>query len=149
MRKTLTSALAASLLMLGALSVPTWSHAQQSASTVITVTFQGPGGHSNSNYGRTSAVHAASRAIAALTQANDVAPSDYSVYGFKGGNSVNSIASDAEFKVAVYANASAVEAAVESAAAAGSAAENDFRKVKEGDKVGGVPAAISYTIARD
>ena len=151
MRTTFTSLTATALLVVSALGAPMLAHAQAGGVPVISVSFQGPGGHSNSNNGRTSAVHAASRAIANLAQQTAVLPHDYSVYGFKGGNSVNSLASDAEFKVAIKGSASvaAVEEAVQAAVSAGTQAENDFRKVKEGDKVGGVAAAISYTITKE
>ena len=85
MRTTFTSLTATALLVVSALGAPMLAHAQADSVPVISVSFQGPGGHSNSNYGRTSAVHAASRAIANLSQQTAVLPQDYSVYGFKGG----------------------------------------------------------------
>jgi metal-dependent amidase/aminoacylase/carboxypeptidase family protein len=110
----------------------------------LTVSFQGPGGHSNGNYGRTSAVHAAARAITRMAETMDA--SSYAVSGFEGGNSVNSIASDARFTVQLKGDATAGRAALTAAVDAGVKAENDFRGVKPGDETGGVPAAISYTI---
>lgn len=111
---------------------------------ILSVSFQGPGGHSNGNYGRTSAVHAAARAIADMAASMD--PASYVVYDFGGGNSVNSIASDAHFEVRLKGDAAAGRAAVEAAVKSGVQAENDFRSVKAGDLTGNVPAAIRYTI---
>lgn len=111
----------------------------------VTVSFQGPGGHSNGNYGRTSAVHAAARVITKMAETMD--PASYTVSGFGGGNSVNSIASDAVFKVDFKGDAGAGRQALTDAVAAGVQAENDFRGVKPGDLTGGVPAAISYVIS--
>lgn len=113
-------------------------------SEVLSVTFQGPGGHSNGNYGRTSSVHAASRAIANMAATMD--PASYVVSGFGGGNSVNSVASDAHFKVRLKSGEAAGKAAVEAAVKSGVQAENDFRGVKTGDLTGNVPATIRYTI---
>jgi len=110
----------------------------------LSVAFQGPGGHSNGNYGRTSAVHAAARAITNMAATMD--PASYVVSDFGGGNSVNSIASDAHFKVRLKGDAAAGRAAVEAAVKSGVQAENDFRGVKAGDLTGNVPATIRYTI---
>lgn len=149
MRKTFTSLAMASAMLAGAFMAPTLVHAQ-AAGTVLTVTLEGPGGHSNGNYSRTSAVHAAARAITNLAQQTAVPAKDFSVYDFGGGNSVNSIASDGTFKVAILATdataKAAVEAAVKTAVETGVKAENDFRGVKEGDLTSGVPANIRYTI---
>ena len=41
----------------------------QSAATTIVAEFQGPGGHSSSNYGRTSALHAAENLYPAVPSA--------------------------------------------------------------------------------
>lgn len=143
MNKTIASLLAAAALALGALPV----HAQQTGS--LLVEFQGPGGHSNGAYGRTSAVHAAGRTLSQLKAAGLPAGA-YSVSGLNGGNSVNSIASDARYTVSLTAPDAAawqaLAARVTTAVQAGVAAENSFRGVKEGDLVGGVPAAIRYTI---
>lgn len=111
---------------------------------VLSVAFQGPGGHSNGNYGRASSVHAAARAIANMAATMD--PASYVVSDFGGGNSVNSIASDAHFKVRLKGNAAAGREAVEAAVRSGIEAENDFRGVKAGDLTGNVPATIRYTI---
>ena len=67
-----------------------------------------------------------------------------------GGNSVNSIASDAGYEVRLTA-ADATQyqglvAKVTDAVKAGVAAENDFRGVKDGDLTSGVPANVRVTI---
>jgi metal-dependent amidase/aminoacylase/carboxypeptidase family protein len=133
--------IAAGLALAGLFAAP-MALAQEGAA--LTVSFQGPGGHSNGNYGRTSAVHAAARAITRMAETMDA--SSYAVSGFEGGNSVNSIASDARFTVQLKGDATAGRAALTAAVDAGVKAENDFRGVKPGDETGGVPAAISYTI---
>lgn len=117
----------------------------------ILVQFQGPGGHSNGNYGRTSAVHAAARSIMQLQQA-DIPASAWWLSDFNGGNSVNSIASDARFKVHLTAtdkgNYEKLTDKVKAAVAAGVHAENAFRDVQHGDHVkgGSARADIRYTI---
>ena len=68
----------------------------------LQVEFQGPGGHSNGAYGRTSAVHAAGRSLVKLKAAGLPAGA-YAVTGLNGGNSVNSIASDARYTVVLTA----------------------------------------------
>lgn len=115
------------------------------ATATWTVTFEGPGGHSNGNYGNVNAVHAGARAVMELAR---TAP-DAVIAGMKGGNSVNSIASDCTFTVtaagderAIAAAKSAVDAAVQKAVKA----ENDFRGVKAGDTVRGAPAEIRATV---
>lgn len=115
------------------------------ATATWTVTFEGPGGHSNGNYGNVNAVHAGARAVMELTR---TVP-DAVIAGMKGGNSVNSIASDCTFTVtaagdekAIAAAKSAVDAAVQKAVKA----ENDFRGVKAGDTVRGAPAEIRATV---
>lgn len=121
--------------------------AQQTGS--LLVEFQGPGGHSNGAYGRTSAVHAAGRSLLKLKAAGLPAGA-YRVSGLNGGNSVNSIASDARYTVTLTAaDAAALQAMtaqVDAAVKAGVEAENSFRNVKEGDLTGGAPATIRYTI---
>ena len=62
MKKTICTAAFAAFSLFGGLA-----YAQ--ASNTILVEFQGPGGHSSSNYGRTSALHAASRAVIELQKA--------------------------------------------------------------------------------
>ena len=143
MKKTIANLLSAAALAL--LATP--ALAQQTGS--LLVEFQGPGGHSNGAYGRTSAVHAAGRTLARLKAAGLPAGA-YRVSGLNGGNSVNSIASDARYSVAITAADAtawqALAAQVSAAVKAGVDAENAFRGVKEGDLVGGVPAAVRYTI---
>ncbi|MBO7172934.1 MAG: peptidase dimerization domain-containing protein [Burkholderiaceae bacterium] len=123
--------------------------AMADVSTVLTVDLLGPGGHSNGAYGRTNAVHAASRAILEIEKAIP-STKECVVSNFNGGNSVNSIASDGHFTVSLKAkNAKALEALkakVQTAVQKGVEAENQFRGVKPGDLTGGVPAAISFTI---
>lgn len=143
MKNTIASLLAVAALSLGALP----AQAQQTGS--LLVEFQGPGGHSNGAYGRTSAVHAAARTLSRLKGAGLPAGA-YRVSGLNGGNSVNSIASDARYTVALTAADTAawqaMAAQVDAAVKAGVDAENAFRGVKAGDLAGGVPATIRYTI---
>ncbi len=117
-------------------------------SYVMMVDLQGPGGHSNGAYGRTNAVHAASRAILEIEKV--VAPNQIVISDFNGGNSVNSIASDGHFKVTLKAKNNAemdkLKKTIEGAVKKGVDAENQFRGVKAEDLTGGVPAAISYSI---
>ncbi len=117
-------------------------------STVL-VEFQGPGGHSSSNYGRTSALHAAARAVMAL-QKSGLPAGSYAVTDLSGGNSVNSIASDGKFVATLNAqsgvSAGDFLAKVTEAAKTGSAAENAFRNVKSGDLTAGAPADIRYAV---
>jgi metal-dependent amidase/aminoacylase/carboxypeptidase family protein len=123
--------------------------AQQSGT--VTVEFQGPGGHSSSNYGRTSAVHAAGRAVIFLQQAG-LPRGLYTITNLTGGNSVNSIASDGLIELRLNA-ASATEyaealAKITQAAKSGADAENAFRGVKAGDLTAGAPAHIRYTVSQ-
>ena len=122
---------------------------QPTAASTIVVEFQGPGGHSSGNYGRTSALHAAARAVMALQKAGLPAGS-YAITDLTGGNSVNSIASDGKFVATLNAQ-SGVAAAdflakVTEAAKAGTDAENAFRNVKPGDLTAGAPADIRYSV---
>ena len=119
------------------------------AQSTIVAEFQGPGGHSSSNYGRTSALHAAARTAVELQKAGLPAGS-YTVSSLGGGNSVNSIASDGKLVVQLNA-ASGVSAAdllakVTAAAKTGAETENAFRNVKPGDLTAGAPADIRYTV---
>lgn len=145
MKKTIVS-----LLCMAALGFAATQAAAQ-ASAQLAVEFQGPGGHSNGNYGRTSAVHAAGRAVMQL-KAADLSAGSYAISGLGGGNSVNSIASDARFVVALSApNTTALDALVSratQAVQAGAAAENAFRGVKAGDLTAGAPADIRVVITR-
>lgn len=141
MKKTI-----ASLVCLAALGLASTQAAAQSA---LVVEFQGPGGHSNGAYGRTSAVHAAGRALVQLKSAGLPAGS-YTVSGLNGGNSVNSIASDARYTVTATTADPAVLATlaqqVAATAKAGADAENAFRGVKTGDTAGGARADIRYAV---
>lgn len=123
------------------------AHAEETA--VLEVKFQGPGGHSQGNYGRTNAVHAAGRTLVKLQSAGLPAGS-YVVTDLSGGNSVNSIAGDAQYKVHLKAaDAAALEALktkVTDTVVSGVKAENDFRNVKTGDLTAGAPAEIRYTV---
>lgn len=135
-----------STLVFSAMAIGTGlAHGQ---STVL-VEFQGPGGHSSSNYGRTSALHAAARSVMAL-QKSGLPAGSYVVSDLRGGNSVNSIAFDGRF-VATLNPGSGVPAndflaKVTEAAKAGADAENAFRNVKPGDLTAGAPADIRYTV---
>lgn len=120
----------------------------------LQVEFQGPGGHSNGNYGRTSAVHAAARSIMRLQHA-DMPAQSWWLSDFNGGNSVNSIASDARFTVHLKAanegGYDQLADTVKAAVAAGVEAENAFRGIDVGDRVhgnSGARADIRYTIKR-
>lgn len=141
MKKTI-----ASLVCLAALGL---ASAQAATNTSMVVEFQGPGGHSNGAYGRTSAVHAAGRALVQLKAAGLPAGS-YTVSGLNGGNSVNSIASDARYTVTALTSDPAVLATitqqVTATAKAGADAENAFRGVKAGDTAGGARADIRFTV---
>lgn len=143
MKKTIVSFLCLAACSMASLS----AFAQQSGA--VQVEFQGPGGHSSSNYGRTSALHAAGRALIQLQQAGLPAGS-YTVVGFGGGNSVNSIASDGVFEVRLTAADAtayaAMVASVTAAAKAGADAENAFRNVTAGDLTAGARADVRYTV---
>ncbi len=143
MKKSLTNGAGAALLALAAASA-----SAQQAGTVV-VEFQGPGGHSSSNYGRTSALHAAGRAVIFLQQAG-LPRGSYAVTDIKGGNSVNSIASDGLLELRLAPSAGigydALVARITAAAKAGADAENAFRGVKAGDLTAGAPAHIRYTV---
>ncbi|HET7267418.1 MAG TPA: peptidase dimerization domain-containing protein [Oleiagrimonas sp.] len=137
---------ACGVILLGLVS----SMAMAAPGRTVLVEFQGPGGHSNGNYGRTSAVHAAARSIIRL-QDTDVASGTWWLSGFNGGNSVNSIASDARFTVHLTATSDADYKAlvkkITAAVNAGVSAENAFRHVDKGDRVdAGARADIRYTI---
>ena len=60
MKKILSS------LMLAAVALSGTGLAYAQAATSVVAQFQGPGGHSSGNYGRTSALHAAARAMMAI-----------------------------------------------------------------------------------
>ncbi len=142
MKKTICTAAFAAFSLFGGLA-----HAQ--ASNTILVEFQGPGGHSSSNYGRTSALHAASRAVIELQKAG-LPLGSYTILQLQGGNSVNSIASDGSFVVRpnpqLNVGASGLADKVNAAAKAGAEAENAFRNVKPGDLTAGAPADIRYRV---
>lgn len=147
MKKAIALAACAAISCLGVIEQ---AQAQASSGRLV-VSFQGPGGHSFSNYGRTSAVHAAARAIVALQSAG-MPVNSYVVQNYRGGNSVNSIAGDAVFDVVLNAaSAGAYEelvTKVTTAAQSGANAENAFRGVKDGDTTSGVPANIRVAIQR-
>ena len=142
MKKPIFTAALLAFSFLGGLA-----HAQ--ASNSILVEFQGPGGHSSSNYGRTSALHAAARAVIALQKAG-LPLGSYTISQLQGGNSVNSIASDGSFLVKPNPQAGAAASGllekVTAAAKAGADAENAFRNVKAGDLTAGAPADIRYMV---
>ena len=109
------------------------------------VSIVGPGGHSNGDYGNVNAVHAAARSIMLIEKSVP----DAVVTAVTGGNSVNSIAAYANFRVllegddaALKAKADKVKAAVEE----GCKAENAFRGVKTGEVRDGLAADIRWTI---
>lgn len=147
--KTKMNALIPATLILACSLATGMAHAQQ-APTIL-VEFQGPGGHSSSNYGRTSALHAAARSVIAL-QKMGMAGGTYTVSSLTGGNSVNSIAFDGSYEVRLTAQAGISQdeflQKVNAAAKAGADAENAFRKVKPGDLTAGAPADIRYTVTQ-
>jgi hypothetical protein len=120
--------------------------AQQSGN--LRIEFQGPGGHSYGSYGRTSALHAAARAVILIQDA--LPAGSYQILNLTGGNSVNAIASDGLIELKLTAGSTAayqaLVTAVTTAAAEGVAAENAFRGVKTGDLTSGAPATIRYTV---
>ncbi|UBB16978.1 peptidase dimerization domain-containing protein [Comamonas odontotermitis] len=127
-----------------------WGTGMAQAQTIV-AEFQGPGGHSSGNYGRTSALHAAARAMMEF-QKSGLPAGSYSVSELTGGNSVNSIASDGKFVVKLNAQSGVSEsdllAKVTAAAKAGTDAENAFRNVKPGDLTAGAPADIRYSVTQ-
>ena len=139
--KKIVSSLLLATLGLGA----GWANAQPATSTSIVAQFQGPGGHSSGNYGRTSALHAAARAMMELQKAGLPAGS-YSVSELTGGNSVNSIASDGKFVVKLNAASGVSAADLLAKVTAAAKTENAFRNVKPGDLTAGAPADIRYTV---
>lgn len=124
--------------------------AQAQSTSAILVEFQGPGGHSSGNYGRTSALHAAARAVVELQKSMPVG--SYSVAYLTGGNSVNSIASDGSFTVKLSASAGMTAGdfltKVTLAAKNGADTENAFRNVKPGNLTAGAPADIRYSVTQ-
>jgi metal-dependent amidase/aminoacylase/carboxypeptidase family protein len=124
----------------------TSAFAQQSGN--LRVEFQGPGGHSFGNYGRVSALHAASRTVILLQKA--LPARSYQIINVTGGNSVNAIASDGIIELKLTARSAkayqALVAAVTKAAADGTAAENAFRGVKPGDLTSGAPATVRSSV---
>lgn len=141
----LTRTLCLAALTLAGLS----AQAQQTGS--VAVEFQGPGGHSSGNYGRTSAVHAAGRAVIFLQQAN-LPGGSYVITNLTGGNSVNSIASDGLIELRLTAadptTYADLVAKITAAAKSGADAENAFRGVKAGDLTAGAPAHIRYAVTQ-
>lgn len=116
------------------------------------IAFEGPGGHSNGAYGRVNAVHAAGTAIDyMLSSANQPEGVTYTVTSFKGGNSVNSIAYDANVTIEACADeASQLETFktfVKESMDYGVATENAFRNVTAGETdTNGVRIDVRYTI---
>ena len=131
---------------LAAASIPAF--AQQTGT--VRIDYAGPGGHSQNNYGRTSALHAAGRTAILIQQS--LPSGSYVITNLTGGNSVNSIASDGLIELRLTAaNPTAYQAlvtSVTSAAEAGAAAENAFRNVKVGDLTAGAPAWIRATVTQ-
>lgn len=113
------------------------------AATTYTVTIEGPGGHSNGDYGNVNAVHAGARAVTALGQALP----DAVIASMKGGATVNAIAADCTFTVTVADDkAAATKPVIEKTVSEAIAAENAFRGVKKGDLVRGAPAEVRATV---
>ena len=113
------------------------------AATTYTVTIEGPGGHSNGDYGNVNAVHAGARAVTALGQALP----DAVIASMKGGATLNAIAADCTFTVTVADDkAAAAKPVIEKTVSEAIAAENAFRGVKKGDLVRGAPAEVRATV---
>ena len=144
-KRTLTT-----LACLAGLSLASLTAFAQQAGT-LEITFEGPGGHSSGNYGRTSALHAAGRTVVLMQKAGLPAGS-YVVTEVSGGNSVNSIASDGVLELRLRAaDATAYDqlvAKLTEVATAGANAENAFRNVKPGDLTSGANASIRPIVKR-
>ena len=111
----------------------------------VAVSILGPGGHSNGNYGNVNAVHAAARSVMLIEKAVP----DAVVTAITGGNSVNSIAAYANFRVMLEGDDAALKAKAEkvkAAVAEGCTAENTFRGIKSGEVRDGIAADIRWTI---
>ena len=111
----------------------------------VAVSIIGPGGHSNGNYGNVNAVHAAARSVMLIEKAVP----DAVVTAITGGNSVNSIAAYANFRVLLEGDDAALQAKaqkVKAAVAEGCTAENTFRGIKSGEVRDGIAADIRWTI---
>jgi hypothetical protein len=141
MRKALRS-----LVFAGLAAASLSAFAQQTGA--VRVDFLGPGGHSSGAYGRTSALHAASRTAIRIQQT--LPAGSYVMTNLTGGNSVNSIASDGLVEVRLTAaDATAYQqllTAVTAAANYGADTENAFRNVKVGDLTSGAPAWIRTVV---
>ena len=110
----------------------------------VAVSIIGPGGHSNGDYGNVNAVHAAARSVMLIEKAVP----DAVVTAITGGNSVNSIAAYANFRVMLEGDDAALKAKAEkvkAAVAEGCTAENTFRGIKSGEIRDGIAADIRWT----
>ncbi len=123
----------------GSLLPPAESPAAKCAvSLKAAVGIEGPGGHSNGAFGNTSALHAAGNAITNMLDGRGGLPAGASlnINCFTGGNSVNSIAYNADFTVeacaAKEADMEAVKAYITENVKKGINEENAFRGIKEG-----------------
>lgn len=134
MKKGFTYALAVGLLAISA----------SASASVVTFEFTGPGGHSLRAYGNTSALHAAARAAIMIQKAVPEAV----ITDLNGGNSVNSIAADASFRVRLDEVSENKLQLVEQAVQQGVDQENAFRNVKKGDMKKGTPVYIQYKMIR-
>ncbi len=115
------------------------------ASTVLTVTLEGPGGHSNGSYGNTNAVHAASQAVMNIHKAVP----DAVITDMKGGSTVNAIAAEASFNVKLSGDEAKIAQAketVKKAVEEGCAKENAFRGVSPGQVVDGLRVDIRCSV---
>jgi len=112
------------------------------SAAVVTFEFTGPGGHSLRAYGNTSALHAAARAALLVQKAVPEAV----ISDLNGGNSVNSIAADASFRVTLTGDAEKKLDQVKAAVQKGVDQENAFRNVKKGDMVKGAPAEVQWKL---
>ena len=110
----------------------------------VAVSIIGPGGHSNGDYGNVNAVHAAARSVILIEKAVP----DAVVTAITGGNSVNSIAAYANFRVMLEGDDAVLKAKAEkvnAAVAEGCTPENTFRGIKSGEVRDGIAADIRWT----
>ncbi len=129
----------AAALLLSAAAAGAMAGSQSVAVSII-----GPGGHSNGDYGNVNAVHAAARSVMLIEKAVP----DAVVTAITGGNSVNSIAAYANFRVMLEGDDAALKAKAEkvkAAVAEGCTAENTFRGIKSGELRDGIAADIRWT----
>ena len=115
------------------------------AGQTLGVSITGPGGHSNGDYGNVNAVHAAARSI----MLSEKAVPDAVISDIQGGNSVNSIASSADFIVTITGDDASLKAQSDKVTAAveeGCKADNAIRGVTAGEVRNGVASDIRWSV---